>query len=390
MMVYALILARHLGPEKYGYFTSGYSITSLLSIFLNWGMDTWLLRKGALLSSPKEWTGFVVRVKSLLLIVWAPIVIIVFSSLPNNTIDPLFFLICTLDIWADSTFATILAGLNLEGKYSRLANLLIISRILRVAGLITLILFKEDLPLIFAFFRSLATISILFIAALCYKPKLNYKPPTPPLSIFKEVIPFGLSDFFVSIYLFIDITLLAILSNKFEVGTYSPSSTIISALFILPNTIYLGILPILTEVINKNENVLNYVKKLLLGFMGLGLLLFLGVAFFAPLIIHTLLGSLYAESGELLRNLSPILLLKSLQFGFITILIADGWQKYRLIPQGIAASLNLILNLLLIPRIGAEGAALVYNLSEFVLFLGYAFLFFKWLKLTTPRKSIRK
>ena len=47
MMVYTLVVARHLGVAQYGIFAGAYSLSGLTAFVVNWGLDTWLLREAA-------------------------------------------------------------------------------------------------------------------------------------------------------------------------------------------------------------------------------------------------------------------------------------------------------------------------------------------------------
>ena len=79
-------------------------------------------------------------------------------------------------------------------------------------------------------------------------------------------------------------------------------------------------------------------------------------------------------------RLSPIPFLKCMEFGFAAIIVAANKQRTRLIPQAITAILNLVLNLIIIPRNGAVGAAAVYVATEVILFVSYGIIAIRTLK----------
>ena len=47
LAVYTILIARILGWEGYGIFISSYSIVTLSSFLVNWGMDVWLFREAS-------------------------------------------------------------------------------------------------------------------------------------------------------------------------------------------------------------------------------------------------------------------------------------------------------------------------------------------------------
>ncbi len=65
-------------------------------------------------------------------------------------------------------------------------------------------------------------------------------------------------------------------------------------------------------------------------------------------------------------------------FALGAIVVAVGWQNYRVIAQAISAGLNVGLNLLIVVSAGIVGVAKVYIASEVVLMLGYLFLVLLW------------
>jgi len=382
MMLYVLLLARWLGPDGYGYFATSYSITTLSAFLINWGMDTWLLRKGALKTDLRKWVGFILKTKFILYLMWAPLLVFSITYFRPGLLQPIFLAICTIDIWIDSSFTTIISGLNIKQKYRKIAFLLFLSRIGRIIGLVSLILIGQNAPLFFAFFRSIATITSLVAALLVFRP-LYQKPEsfTNISQLSRELAPYTTSDFFAIIYLMVDVTILAFFKGQQTVGFYAPAVSLVNALFIVPGTFYLAYIPILTGRLNNDIPLtIGSLRKIMLVFIGTGAFLSVGIAIMSHLIVQFVLGTSYVETGNLLFTLSPILLFKSLQFGIVGIIVAAGWQKRRLLPQGIAALINLFFNLLLIPKLGAYGAVIAYNISEFSLLIGYLILYVFWIK----------
>jgi O-antigen/teichoic acid export membrane protein len=91
----------------------------------------------------------------------------------------------------------------------------------------------------------------------------------------------------------------------------------------------------------------------------------------APLIIR-LLGPSYSDSVEVLKILSWVLLFKCGSFAMATILVAKNLQAKRTLIQGIAVTFNIVVNLLIVYTYGINGVALVYVLTEIILFTGYS------------------
>lgn len=373
MIAYSLVLARHLGPELYGYYATGYSLVGLWSFFISAGMDTWFLQRGRDIEQIRRLSGEIIKAKMMIFIIWASVLIIAINQI--NFIALEFIIICVLDIWCDSLLITQIYGLNIQQKYHKVAGIMTASRLSRLLSALVLIGLGARNPTLFALFRFFFTLIGFFIALITLKPKVSLNKIEITKIPYKELLPFGLSEMFAQLYIMADISLLALLAGKIQVGLYSPATNILSALFIIPNSLYLYLLPRFSKKksfqgqIPDNEIILT-----IIGFGLVGLILFGGIALSSKWIIPIFLGKAFEQTKQLLLYLSPIIVLKSVQFGLIVIIVSSGLQKFRLIPQFIAAVLNVTMNVILIPYFGAGGAVLAYNVSELVLLLGYGYL----------------
>ena len=94
-----------------------------------------------------------------------------------------------------------------------------------------------------------------------------------------------------------------------------------------------------------------------------------------PLVV---LGNDFAESGAILTILSPILLLKSLNFALAAVLVPGACQQPRTIAQALPALSNVGPNILIVSRYGVVGVACVYVLRETFPLVGHAILGWGW------------
>jgi len=370
MMVYSIILARYLGPEGYGYYATGYSLVGLWSFFISIGMDTWFLQRSRNKQETRALSGEIIKAKMLIFLIWAPVLVIGLTQVKSITIE--FLIICIFDVWGDSLFITLIYGLNIQQNYQKVAGILMVSRLGRLISVFFLMGLGVRDPALFALFRLFFTIIGFFSALIAMKPEIKIKQVEITKIPFRELTPFWLSEMLAQIYIMADVSLISVLAGKVQVGLYSPATNVLSALFIIPNSLYLYILPKFSKKFAVNNKIPEKeINISLIGFGLVGLFLFLGIVLSAEWIIPLVLGSAFIQTTQLLLKLSPIVFLKSLQFGFIAIIVSSKLQKYRLIPQLIAAIINVGLNFILIPKLGAEGAVLAYNLSELTLLVGY-------------------
>ena len=199
--------------------------------------------------------------------------------------------------------------------------------------------------------------------------------------VFRKSRSYALSDLLATVYMQADVVILSNFRGNIAAGIYSPALSLINALFVFPNAVYTYVIPSLSRWLKeKSDKFVELARKLILLVLIMGIAMSLATSLLGKPATGILLGDRYSKSGELMVRLSPILLLKCLEFGFAAIIVAANKQKSRLIPQAIAALLNVGLNLVLIPRLGEFGAASVYLVTEIVLFVSYGIIAYKTLK----------
>jgi O-antigen/teichoic acid export membrane protein len=381
MMVYTIILARVLGPSALGVYAGAYSISGLSIAIVNWGMDTWLLRESGIVGNPRKLSGIVLTIKFGAGFIWALALVILLPTIRPDLFSTGLMIVVVLDIWADVCFNTSVAALNALQKMREISWLLMISRIGRLLGLISVAMVGIVSPLPIAMTRGFATILSFVGALILLRPQFNLVNLREMRIVVVHSLPYGLSDFLSLIYANADVTMLNLIAGEQAVGNYSPATGIVHALFIVPNAIFTVIVPVISNFVkNDVHHLYRETRRILLGFGAIGLVLWGVIGPGGDLIIHILLGEAYRVTGNLLEILSPILFMKSIEFGFAAILVAVGWQKKRLIPQAISAAANVLVNLWAIPRFNVFGVAWVYVFSEAIIFVGYGWLVWQWVK----------
>lgn len=381
VMLFSLLLARYFGPEISGGYTSAYAITNLTAIAFNLGLDTWLLRAGALTQDLQKTFGDVIKIKTVAGMVWALLLFGIATKLRPDLYPAALLAVCILDIWFDSIFITSLSVMNTQRRIKQYSLFVLLSRGLKLLGLIILMITGSQTILMFAGWRAFCSFLFAFIALRFLQPNLGESSFSTLSEVFRKSRSFALSDLLATVYMQADVVILSNIRGKTAAGIYSPALSFINALFVFPNTVYAYVIPSLSRWLKKNdEKFIELARKLILLVLVMGIAMSLATAMLSRPATRILLGERFSKSGELMVRLSPMLFLKCLEFGFAAIIVAADKQKSRLIPQGIAAMLNVGLNIALIPRLGEFGAAAVYLVTEIVLFVSYGIIAFKTLK----------
>jgi O-antigen/teichoic acid export membrane protein len=390
MLFLAFILARFLSPNGYGLYAASYAICTLTSFLFNWGLDTWLLRQASIVSKAKDIVGIVITIKILFGVIWALLIVLFIPFFQPSTYFRSILFVCVIDVLCDGLFTAQISYLNSQKCYSSASICMNISRGGRLIFAIILIIIGVRNPIAFVISRAIATIVGLIVITIYAKPHGRFHVDQAIVNVFKDSIPYGFSDLLSAIYLQADVSILALVSGSSKaVGIYSPASGLINALFIIPNAGFYVFLPTVSQLIARNSaHIKSFINNIFVGFSLLGFILTLSVSCFGYTIILKLLGPAYQESGHLLVRLSPLLFMKSIEFGCTSVIVACGFQRYRLGPQIISAVINIILNILLIPNNGVWAVANNYLISEVVLFVGYLLIVWFWWKSYKPIRPI--
>jgi len=168
-----------------------------------------------------------------------------------------------------------------------------------------------------------------------------------------------------------DITIIGLFRSDYEVGLYNVAVKVFSILTSLIASVMWVVLPKLTIAFsNKNYDEINYIIKDIFQLMfGIGLPCIVGVAMLSKEVVFVLGGADYIGAEGYL-----VLLMIALFFSLIggsvlgnMIMLPSKREKYFLIACFVAAVVNIILNLMFVPRFGARAAAITTILSHVII-----------------------
>jgi O-antigen/teichoic acid export membrane protein len=184
-------------------------------------------------------------------------------------------------------------------------------------------------------------------------------------SIFRASIPLIIGQALRALINVFDVVLLALLIGEVAVGLYTAAYRICFLVMLIAHSLQVAYLPDLSRAAHKSSARASQLVNRALEFsaalavpMSVG-----GILLAGPLLIH-LFGAEYGEGAEAFR-----LLLVSLAFIFLhgvfgLTLLAHDRTRVLMWIQALGATLNVILNLFLIPRHGIVGAAVATVAAE--------------------------
>ena len=174
-----------------------------------------------------------------------------------------------------------------------------------------------------------------------------------------KILSFGLkaylSNLFLYINLYLDLFLIYYFLGATSTGIYSIASTLIRQFGFLPVAINQIILPFsVKDIKNSRSKILNNSITILIIFY---LIVFIMFYFYGQSIITLFFGDQFSDSNNPLR----ILLLSMLPLGLWRIFSGQIYglnlPEKNILSSGLAALINIAMNITLIPRLGIIGAA---------------------------------
>lgn len=379
-----VFLARHLGPDRFGTWSYFYSILSIVLLLSYFGINEAARKYFAQFNNTDKF-GSILRSSLLIRVSYSFLFSILFlcihrplaSILSRPDFELLFFTAVPLIFFAGMVdfFKHAFEGFH-RLKYAFIVTFF--EHSLKLIITIIILFFVNGLvAVIYSFNLTLFITSIIGFYFFYYHFYKNNRVIQKSFDL--DILKYSLPLFFISIGFAIavelDVLMLGILSVDSEVGIYGVAKQIIVKLPHLAMAIALGAMPVFVKLnsSNKEELKMLFNKLLLINtiiFGSIGLLILTTSWFFIPLIFGL----------EYLASVVPlmILVLYLLQFSYSIFLSSlldyQGKAAKRAINLSITLVFNILLNIILIPRYGATGAAIGTSVS----YIPYVFL--NWLE----------
>lgn len=194
-------------------------------------------------------------------------------------------------------------------------------------------------------------------------------------SILKHLKPifmiFGMS-IASSLYTTMDTTMLGFINGTISVGYYSAANKLIIVIGTLIAAIRTVLLPKLSFTISKgDENSFKSLNSLTLNIILMSAIpIALGVLCFSKEIILLFSGDEFIKGSTALQLLAPSIILSAIN-GYLVYQVLMPLKKENIAFISIlcGAIINVIANLILIPKISQDGAAITTCIAEFIVFI---------------------
>ncbi|MEH2454336.1 flippase [Nostoc sp.] len=369
-LVVGVWVARYLGVQQYGLFNYALAFVSLFSPIFTLGLDDVVVRHIVRQSSNKEeilgttfWLKLLGGIASVLLAVSTMFFLGEHETLKIWLVAILgmagiFRAADTIELWFQS---------QVQSKYTVIAKntAFLLNSVIKIA----LILTKAPL-LAFAWVTlaefAMSAISLLIVYQLkgssLWLWRWNF---AAAKTLLKESLPLIFSGFAIMIFMRIDQVMLGQMIGDSEVGVYSAAVRISEIWYFIPAAIVSSVAPAIYAAKEKSESLYYHRIGQLLSLMTcISLAIAFPMTFLSNKIIMVMFGSGYAEAGPILAVHIWTSLFVFMGLATSPWFIAEGLNHVSLGKTLFGAILNIILNLLLIPKYAGLGAAIATIISQ--------------------------
>ncbi|UII22660.1 flippase [Fulvivirga ligni] len=363
-----ILLVRYLGPDQFGVLSFSQSIFIMLTAICKLGLDNIVVRE--IVENDKHQDSIISSaflMKSILTLSTYCILMLIVLPFGVSTPEKITLIFCLGLIFQP------IGILDLFFQTRSLSKYLVISKVIGViicSLLKFLCIYLEASLTVIALVFLLEPIITFGVLGYIYFSRSNQLKWRPKLSFSKFLLKSSwlllLSSMSVTLYLKVDVIMIKYFLSFSEVGIYSSAVRISEGWYFIPQAMVISLFPTIIKA--KAESLHKYysqLQKLMNVMVWLSLFLALIVFFTGDYIIHFLYGEKYQAASSVLsiHIWSGIFVF----LGFVSgrWLIIERMEFYAFKRSFYGALVNVVLNLILIPQFGINGAAIATFFSMF-------------------------
>lgn len=369
---YLVAVARLLGAEGYGWFAGALALAASFSPLVGLGFGLILVKQVARqpASFPVYWARNIVAV-----LFSAPVLMVLVMALAYFLLPaPKRWQVIGLLLFSELLFAPLIVvcanAYQAHEKLGRSTFVHVMLNLFRLVGTLVLILVFGHVDVeLFGWGYFIATL-VAAVITLGLAIKKYGRPVWELRGMLGEVaegMGFSASLVVGSTQAEFDKTLMLRLSSAENAGVYSAASRVISATTI---PIVIFALAAVPRLFREGEKGLyaggQLARRLLPPVMAYGVIAGLAIHACAPL-IPLAIGNDFSASVDIIQLMAPLPLLSGVSLMLLGVLSCSGAQAWRVVIEGVLLGLNIGLNLILIPSLGAKGAVLSLLCSQVIL-----------------------
>lgn len=370
------LIARHFGPDNLARYSVVQSVSTLFIVFSTLGLEQFVIRELARNKLDAEYVTTMLLGMFAGWLLYVALVVAYYLMFQDFGRD--LFLISSVVV--STIFLKVLfirSYLQAQNKPKSIAIASLFSRLLAIVYLLlgAYLDFSYDIMMVYLPLQAFVLFAVMSVGQSEFFSliRLSQFNAQRLLASVREASPIFLSTVLYFFYNQSDILIMSSLLDARSVGVYSASIRLV------PQAAFLGYVLVATFYKEMDKKLLTdrnafeeYVRSILTIQFGAGIILATAVCLCSELIIHLLYGARYADSARVLAIScwAWVFILPAALYSRLLIML--GYARYELIKMLIVAPIIVLLNYIVISRIGMIGSAVVYVFSYFLVdFLVY-------------------
>ncbi len=364
--------ARYLGTEGFGILSLALAITGIYAIFADLGLNTFIVRevsKNTSISDKYLTNTFLMKIILALITFFITYLTVTIVNYSQEVSLAIYIILISMIF---SSFTGILNSIfqaHEKMEYQSLSNIL---NGIIMFGIVLFAIYNNLGLLSFAIIYLISSIIILIYSFIVYLLKFHISKFEVDLKFWKPTIteawPFGISGLFAMVFVWIDSFLLSIIIGNDSVGIYNAAYRLIMFLLFIPTILNMVMFPLMSKFFVSSENSL---KKILRKYFKLMLIIAIPIGISTMIlsdkIILLIFGSNYTGSIIALQILIWATVFIFLNSAYIQLLQSTNQQRSLMKIATVGMVVNILLNILLIPKFSYIGASAVTVLTEFII-----------------------
>ncbi len=362
-------IARYLGPEHFGLLSYAQSYAGLFMVIATLGLNTVIVRE---LVKDERKRDLLLGTAFILQLLGAILVIVILSLTIKLTSNDSFTNILIFII----AFSTFFKSFNVIdfyfqskvlSKFTVYANMIL----LLISSIIKILLILNEASLIYFAYIILFESFILAIGFIYFYTKnnisiFNWKfDKKLAISLLKDSWPLILSGIVITVYMKIDQVMIQSMLGSESVGQYAAAVRLSEAWYFIPMIIASSLFPAIINAKSiSKELYYTRLQKLYDLMVWMGIAIAIPMTFLSNWIIELLYGNEYNLAGDVLMLHIWAGVFVFLGVAFSKYLIAENQTKKAFYRTTLGAIINIILNYLLIPIYGINGAAIATIIGQ--------------------------
>ena len=383
-----IFIARYLGAEAFGRLSYALSFVAFFMLIADFGVSDLMVREvaGERQDKGSRYINNISSLKfSLSLITYAAIILIV---LILRETKEMFSIVAILGLAMilDSYTIFLKSIFRVFEKMEYEAMSILLEGILKLGFVLMIVRNISANALLFSQVFLLISIITLIFTVFITRIKFIHLKLCFDFKFWKKLLiggtPFAILIFFHVINFRIDTVMLSKITNNIITGWYSVAARLIEPILIIPTTFTVAVFPVVSRLAKTSEKSLALIyytslKVLFLSSIVLVIILYIGAGFFIPL----LFGKEFVKSIPTVRILGFVLIPIFLRFFLDTFVLALNKPNILFINYVIGTSINILMNLILIPKFKIFGCCLATISSELIM-VGFCIF---WIRKNLPQ-----